>query len=87
MSMRMLKIDDNSDPGRRVDDGKRSTGVDEIKNGATDHEKRAGDEGDPQEGELCSGQRRDDVRRKSDSGHSRFFLALSNSTCSMESAL
>ena len=43
VSMRMPKIDDNSDPGRRVDDGKRSSGIDEIKNGATDHEKGAGD--------------------------------------------
>ena len=34
-----------------------------------DHEKGGGDEGDPQEGELRSGQRRDEVRRKSDSGH------------------
>ena len=86
MSMRMPNIDDR-DLGHRVDDGKRSTGTDEIKNGAMDHEKGGGDVGDPQEGELRSGQRRDGIRRKSDSGHSlRFFLDLSNLTCSMESA-
>ena len=51
-----------------------------------DHEKGGGDE-DQQEGELHSGQRRDEVRRKSDSGYSfLFFLDLSNLTCSMESA-
>ena len=86
MSMRMPNIHDR-DLGHRVDDGKRSTGTDGIKNGAMDHEKGGGDEGDPQEGELRSGQRRDEVRQKSGSGHSlRFFLDLSNSTCSMESA-
>ena len=79
---------DNRDLGRRVDDDKRSTGTDEIENGAMDHEKGGGDEGDPQKGELCSGQRRDEVRRKSDSGHSlRSFLYISISMCSMESAL
>ena len=73
---------------RRVDDDKRSTGTDEIENGEMDHEKGGEDEGDPQEGELCSGQRRDEVRRKSDSGHSlRFFLFVCILTCSMESAL
>ena len=86
-SMGMPNTDDR-DLGRRVDDDKRSTGTDEIENGAMDHEKGGEDEEDPQEGELCSGQRRDEVRRKSDSGHSlRFFLFASISTCSMESAL
>ena len=86
-SMGMPNTDDR-DLGPRVDDDKRSTGTDEIENGAMDHEKGGEDEGDPQEGELCSGQRRDEVRRKSDSGHSlRFFLCVSISTCSMESAL
>ena len=47
----------------------RSSGTDGTKIGATDHEKGGGDEGDPQEGELRSGQRWDEVRRKSDSGH------------------
>ena len=86
-SMGMPNTDDR-DLGRRVDDDKRSTGTDEIENGAMNHEKGGEDEGDPQEGELCSGQRRDEVRRKSDSGHSlRFFLFVSISACSMESAL
>ena len=86
-SMGMPNTDDR-DLGRRVDDDKRSTGTDEIENGAMDHEKGGEDEGDPQEGELRSGQRRDEVRRKSDSGNSlRFFLFVSISTCSMESAL
>ena len=86
-SMGMPNTDDR-DLGRRVDDEKRGTGMDEIENGAMDHEKGGEDEGDPQEGELRSGQRRDEVRRKSDSGHSlRFFLFVSISTCSMESAL
>ena len=86
-SMGMPSTDDR-DLGRRVDDDKRSTGTDEIENGAMDHEKGGEDEGDPQEGELRSGQRRDEVRRKSDSSHSlRFFLFGSISTCSMESAL
>ena len=72
----------------RVDDDKRSTGTDEIENGAMDHEKGGEDEGDPQEGELRSGQRRDEGRRKSDSGHYfRFFIFVSISMCSMESAL
>ena len=72
---------DDRDLGRRVDDGKRSTGTDEIKKGAMYHEKGGEDEGDPHEGELHSGQRRDEVRRKSDSGHSlRFFLFVSSST-------
>ena len=86
-SMGMPNIDDG-DLGRRVDDDKRSTGTDEIENGAMDHEKRGEDEGDPQEGELRSKQRRDEVRRKSDSGQYslRFFLFVSISTCSMESA-
>ena len=79
---------DDRDPGRRIDDDKRSTGTDEIENGAMDHEKGGEDEGDPQEGELRSGQSRDEVRRKSDSGHSlRFFLFVSISTCFMESAM
>ena len=79
---------DDWDLGRRVDDDKRSTGTDEIENGGMDHEKGGEDEGDPQEGELRSGQRRDEVRRKSDSGDSlRFFLFVYISTCSMESAL
>ena len=86
-SMRMSNTD-NRDLGRRVDDDKRSTGTDEIENGAMDHEKGGQDEGDPQKGELCSGQRRDEVRRKSDSGHSlRSFLYISISMCSMESVL
>ena len=38
---------DNRDLGRRVDDDIRSTGTDEIKNGAMDHEKGGEDEGDP----------------------------------------
>ena len=85
-SMRMLNTDDR-DLGRRVDDDKRSTGTDEIENGAMDHEKGGEDEGDPQEGVLRSKQRGDEVRRKSDSGHSlRFFLFVSISTCFMESA-
>ena len=73
---------DDRDLGRRVDDDKRSTRTDEIENGAMDHEKGGGNEGDPQKGELCSGQRRDEVRRKSYSGHSlRSFLFVSISTC------
>ena len=86
-SMGMPNTDDR-DLGRRVDDDKRSTGTDKIENGAMDHEKGDKDEGDPQEGELHSGQRRDEGRRKSDSGHSLgFFLFVSISMCSMESAL
>ena len=86
-SMGMSNTDDR-DLGRTVDDDKRSTGTDEIENGAMDHEKGGEDEGDPQEGELRSRQRRDEVRRKSDSGYSlRFFLFVYISTCSMESAL
>ena len=73
---------DNRDLGRRVDDDKRSTGTDEIENGAMDHEKGGEDEGNPQKGELCSGQHRDEVRRSL-----RSFLCVSISTCSMESAL
>ena len=85
-SMRMPNTDDR-DLGRRVDDDKRSTGTDEIENGAMDHEKGGEDEGDPQEGELRSEQRRDGVRRKSDSGHSLpFLLFVSISTCLTESA-
>ena len=68
MSMRMPNIDDMN-LGHKVDDGKWSTGTDGIRNGAMGHVKRGDDEGDPQEGELSSGQRRDEVRRKSDSGH------------------
>ena len=79
---------DDGDLGRRVDDNKRCTGTDEIGNGAKDHEKGGEDVGDTQEGELCSGQRRDEVRQKSDSGHSlRSFLFVSISMCSMESVL
>ena len=86
-SMGMPNTDDR-DLGRRVDDDIRSTGTDKIKNGAMDHEKGGDDEGDPQEGELRSGQRRDEVRRKSDSGRSlRSFLFVSISTCFFESAL
>ena len=82
-SMGMPNTDDR-DLGRRVDGDKRT---DEIENGAMDHEKGGEDEGDPQEGELRSEQRRDEVRRKSDSSHSlRFFLFVSISTCPMESA-
>ena len=85
-SMGMPNTDDR-DLGRRVDDDKRSTGTDEIENGARDHDKGGKDEGDPQDGEIRSGQRRDGVRQKSDSGHSlRFFLFVFISTCSMESA-
>ena len=85
--MGMPNIDDR-DLGCRVDDGNRSTGTDEIKNGAMDHEKGRDDEGDPREGELRIGQRRDEVRRKSDSGHYlRLFFVLSGSTYLMESAL
>ena len=88
VSMGMSKTDDYRDLGSRVDDDKRSSGADEIENGAMDHEKGGENEGDPQEGELCSGQRRDEVRRKSDSSHSlRSFLFVSISTCSKESAL
>ena len=54
---------DDRNLGRRVDDDKRSTGTDEIENAATDHEKGGEGGGDPQEGELRSGQRRDEVRR------------------------
>ena len=61
---------DDRDLGRRVDDDIRSTGTDEIENGAMDHDKGGEDEGYPQKGELRSGQRRDEVRRKSDSGRS-----------------
>ena len=87
VSMGMPNIDDR-DLGLRIDDGKRGTGTEEIKNRAMNHEKGRDDEGDPQEGELCSGQRRNRVRRQSGSGHSlRLFLTLSSSTCSMESAL
>ena len=76
------------DLGRRVVDDIRSTGTDEIKNRAMDREKGGEDEGDPQEGELRSEQRRDEVRRKSDSGRSlRCFFFVSISTCSMEPAL
>ena len=85
--MGMPNIDDK-DLGRSVDGGKRSTGTDETKNEATNHEQGGEGEEHPQEGELRGGQRRDEVRRKSDSGHSlRFFLFASSSTCSMESAL
>ena len=42
MLMGMPNIDDR-DLGHRVDDGKRSTGTDRIKNVAIDHEKRVGD--------------------------------------------
>ena len=85
-SMGMRNTDDR-DLVRRVDEGKRSTGTDEIEDVAMDHEKGGDDEGDPQEGKLRSGQRRDEVRRKSDSGHAfRFFLFVSISMCSMESA-
>ena len=62
--MGMPNIDDR-DLGRRVDGGNRSTGTDEIQNGAMDHEKRGYDEGDPQEGELRSGQGRDEVNESS----------------------
>ena len=76
---------DDRDLGRRVDEGKRSTGTNEINNGAIDHEKGGGDEGDPQEGKPRSGQRRDEVRQKFDSGCSLIsFLALSSSIFSME---
>ena len=84
--MKMPNIDDR-DLHHRVDDGRRSTGTDRIKDVAMDHEKGGDDEEDSQEGELRSGQSPDEVRRKSDSGHClRFFLDLSNSPCSMESA-
>ena len=53
---------DNRDLGRRVDEGKRSTGTNEINNGAIDLEKGGDDKGDPQEGEPRSGQRRYEVR-------------------------
>ena len=86
-SMEMPNTDDG-DLGRRVDDDIRSTGTDEIKNGEMDHQIGREDEGDPQEGELRSGQRRDEVRRKSDSGSSlRSFLFVSISPCFMEPAL
>ena len=88
VSMGMPNIDDRV-LRRRIDDGKRSTRTDEIKNGAMDHEKgRYDKQRDPQEGKLRSGQRRGEVRRKSDSDHSlRFFLAPSKSTCFIESVL
>ena len=54
---------DSKNLGRRVDDGKQSTGTDEIKNGAMGHEKGGGDEEDPQEGERRIGRRRNEVRR------------------------
>ena len=76
-AMGMSNTDDR-DLGRRVDDDKRSTGTDEIENRTMDHEKGGEDDGDPQEGELCTGHRRDEVRRKSDSGDSlRSFLLVS----------
>ena len=79
---------DDRDLGRRVDDDIRSTGTDEIKNEATGHEKGGEGEGDPQEGELRCGKRRDEARRKSDSGRSLgSFLFVSISTCSTEPAL
>ena len=85
--MAMPNIDDR-DLGRRVDDGKRGTGTDEVQNRAMNHVKGGDDEGDPQEGELRSGQRRDEVSRKFDSGHPlRFFLIVSSRTCFMESVL
>ena len=68
MSMRMPNIDDMN-LGHKVDDGKRSTGTDGIRKGAMGHVKRGGDKGDSREGEFSSGQRRDEVRRKSDFGH------------------
>ena len=84
MSMGMPNIDDR-DLRRRVDNGKWSIGTDGIKNGAIDHEKEGGDKRDRQEGNLRSGQHRDEVRQKSVSGHYfRFFHVLSNSICSME---
>ena len=68
----------------RVNDGKRSTSTDEIRNGARHHEGGEDDEGDQQECEPRSGQRRDQVRRKFNSGYSlSFFLVVSSSTCSM----
>ena len=80
---------DDRDLGHRVDDDKRSTSTDEIKNDAMDNEKEKGgeDEGDPQEVELRSGQCRDEVGQKSDSGHSLRSVFVSISTCSMESVL
>ena len=72
VSMRVPNIDDIY-MGRRVGDGTRSTGTDEIKNGAMDHDKGGDDKGDPQEDELRSGQHRDEVSRKFDSGYSSFF--------------
>ena len=70
MGMQMIN---DSDLGRRVHDGERSKGADETRNGAMDHEKGGDDEGDWREGEPRSGQRRDEVRRKSHSGHSLCF--------------
>ena len=62
-SMETPNIDDG-DLGRRVDDVKRSTDTDEIKNGAMDHETGGGDKGDPQKGELRSGQRQDELDKR-----------------------
>ena len=62
-SMGTPNIDDG-DLGRRVDDGKRSTGTDKTKNGAMDHEKEGGGEGDPQEYELRRGQRRYELDKR-----------------------
>ena len=87
MSMGMPNINDR-DLGHRVDNIKRSSGTDEIKNGAMNHGKEQDYEGDSQEGELHSGQRRDKVRQTSYFGHFlHLFLALSSSTCSRESSL
>ena len=85
--MRMPNID-NRDLDRRVDDGKRSIGTDESRMEQWTTRRGGDDEEDPQKGELCSGQRQNKVIRTSDSGHVLdFFLTLSSSTCSMESAL
>ena len=76
-SMGTPNIDDG-DLGRRVNDVERSTGTDEIKNGAMDHEKVGGGEGEAQKGEIRSGQRRDGLdKRPGHSLHSVLFVSSS----------
>ena len=64
VSMGISSIDER-DLGRGVDNGERSTGTDETRSGARDYDGGRGrdDEGDPQECEHRSGQRRVEVRR------------------------
>ena len=84
--MGMPNIDDR-DLGLGVDDAERSTGPDSSRNRARDNEKGEIMK-DPQECKPRCGKRRDEVRRNSDSGYSLIlFLAVTSSTCSMESPL